>query len=637
MNVFGLKNAVPNRLAAIMLVSLLTTNSAWAKFYNTGIYTPVTSAKFGQTISVNASIKSDTDVENVHVSIALHKISETGVIGTDSLYVQAFENQSFLANKAIGFKLSYLVADYVPTGNYAVVLKAGSTVGSGNYLTAKGTTGNYLIALEGKPMPTGPVAGVTFYNTAVYIPNPLVNAGASITIKNGIKATKDVPFTNVRLEIHKVLENGAIDPAVVFKHEINGVGFIANQGVSYTMSYAIPESAPSGKYVFNAFVVDSLFGTVYFKLNSISDKTSFTVKGNEVILPAFTRGINIMDMGMGGNRGTFDTHYTAPKLVGLQSLATAGMENVRISFKWERAQPVIGGDLDAVYMNRLIKILKDSKTANMKVILDMHNYARYVTAEGVTLTFGAVNGPTHAQYADAWSKIATYIKSDPEAYSALLAYDIMNEPYGIPSVNGLTPQKVWEGYAQVAVDAIRATGDNALIHVEGYSYSSATQFAKLHPLPFITDAQNNIVYHAHVYFDNDTSGSYKLTFEEETIQAKKQGHASVGARGVSRVKSFTDYCKLQKIKCFIGEFGWPNTYAVGAQAAADWNVAGEEILTFMDQERLPATMWATGTWLNEKDNLLNVYRIPGYSTRTFEAFSQAEVLERHLGRPEENQ
>lgn len=149
-----------------------------------------------------------------------------------------------------------------------------------------------------------------------------------------------------------------------------------------------------------------------------------------------------------------------------KALKGRGLQVVRLPFKWERAQRSLGGPLDAGYMGLIVQMLKDTKTAGMLAILDMHNYARY-KSNGVYGIIGQSNGPTTAHYADVWKKISAHIKAVPDAHNALYAYDIMNEPHDIPGAGGLSGAKIWEKYAQVAVDAIRSNGDKKMIHIEG--------------------------------------------------------------------------------------------------------------------------------------------------------------------------
>lgn len=194
-------------------------------------------------------------------------------------------------------------------------------------------------------------------------------------------------------------------------------------------------------------------------------------------------------------------------------------------------------------------------------------------------------------------------------------------------ITGVSPQAAWETYSQAAVTAIRAANDNTLLSIQGYAYSSAKDWATNHPTKWITDSANNHMYDAHLYFDDDGSGTYSNTFATETTNATGQGYASVSARTVARVKVFTDWVTAQNTKGFIGEYGWPNSDVAGASDAASWNTVGDDLLTHLDSVNMGATMWATGSWLSPTDNKLNAYVLG-----TFQALSQSTILENHLGK-----
>lgn len=347
----------------------------------------------------------------------------------------------------------------------------------------------------------------------------------------------------------------------------------------------------------------------------------------------FFRGINVMDLGIADNAvpGIYGTNYTKPSYAAMKALKDRGLTVLRMPFKWERVQRQLGGALDTAYLNLILEMLRDADTAQIKIILDMHNYGRYKIG-GVTQTvFGQSNGPTLEQYADVWRRLTQAIRSDAKAYRAVYAYDIMNEPYSFPSgVRGLTPQKLWEEYAQAAVTAIRNSGETKLIHVEGYSWASADRWPGLHPKAWIKDPLNNIMYHAHMYMDNDASGTYTISHAQETANSKAKGYASIAARAIARVKNFSDWCAVNKVPCFLGEFGWPTAAKVGDSEAQLWNIEGEKVYQFMDSVKMGGTMWATGTWLGPAGNILNAYVLPS-SSRTFQPLSQAPVLEKYLG------
>jgi hypothetical protein len=100
----------------------------------------------------------------------------------------------------------------------------------------------------------------------------------------------------------------------------------------------------------------------------------------------------------------------------------------------------------------------------------------------------------------------------------------MNEPVGMPSVNGATPAQVWEQASQGAVNAIRGNGDSKLVMVPGYQWSAAINYPTQHPRAWISDPSNNFRYEAHQYFDRDSSGTYSYSYAAELADAQARGY-----------------------------------------------------------------------------------------------------------------
>jgi hypothetical protein len=86
--------------------------------------------------------------------------------------------------------------------------------------------------------------------------------------------------------------------------------------------------------------------------------------------------------------------------------------------------------------------------------------------------------------------------------------------------------QVWERASQVAVDAIRATGDRTSVSAAGYLWSGASSFAQQHPRAWIRDPLGAVRYEAHHYFDRDHSGTYVHTYAEEVADAAAGGFSA---------------------------------------------------------------------------------------------------------------
>jgi endoglucanase len=93
----------------------------------------------------------------------------------------------------------------------------------------------------------------------------------------------------------------------------------------------------------------------------------------------------------------------------------------RLPFGWQYMQPTIGGDLSSSFLQQYDALVQAALSQLNKpyVILDLHNYARL---NGAIVGQG---GPTNAQFADFWSKLAAKYANQPN-----VMFGVMNEPHG---------------------------------------------------------------------------------------------------------------------------------------------------------------------------------------------------------------
>ena len=279
-----------------------------------------------------------------------------------------------------------------------------------------------------------------------------------------------------------------------------------------------------------------------------------------------TIGLNIAGGEFGGTAGTHNREYHYPTLAELQFYKSHGVDLIRVPFRWERVQEALDGPLDLAGDLALIKqVLVNAAALGMDVILDNHNYGRY---KGVAL--GAAGGPTAAQFADFWQKMAAELKD----YPALLGYDLMNEPHGMPT------STIWKESAQAATDAIRAVDMDRIIYVEGTGWSGAHSWLKFNSDLIINDPANKIVYQAHQYFDDDNSGTYNETYDGENAYPMV---------GVDRLEPFVEWLKANNLKGMIGEFGVPSN-------DPRWLEVQKNTLDYMQANGLDGTAWGGGTW-----------------------------------------
>jgi Ca2+-binding RTX toxin-like protein len=186
------------------------------------------------------------------------------------------------------------------------------------------------------------------------------------------------------------------------------------------------------------------------------------------------------------------------------------------------------------------------------------------------VAIGAAGGPTPAQFADFWKKMAVQFKD----YPALVGYDLMNEPHGMPVAG------VWKAAAQAATDAIRTVDMDNVIYIEGEGWSGAHSWMKYNSGLIINDPANKIVYQAHQYFDDNNSGTYDETYEGENAYAMV---------GVDRLKGFVDWLKANNLKGMIGETGVPSS-------DPRWLEVMKNALDYMKANDLDVTLWGGGTW-----------------------------------------
>ena len=267
-----------------------------------------------------------------------------------------------------------------------------------------------------------------------------------------------------------------------------------------------------------------------------------------------------------GKGSTYGYDYKYPTFKDLSFYAEKGLTLVRLPVKWERLQPDQGGKLDEAELGRLKLFLDNAAKAGVEVIVDVHNFGRY---DGKAIGSAALPVAT---FADFWAKLAGAIGHK----SAVYGYDLMNEPHGMPT------KTAWPEAAQAATDAIRALGDTHTIFVEGEHWAGASNWAAENPYLDVKDPLDNIVYEAHVYFDNDGSGIYDGTYDQE------KATADIGSR---RLKSFIGWLQQKDAKGFIGEFGAPSD-------DPRWQVVLDNFLTTMRDNNLSGTYWGAGAWFN---------------------------------------
>jgi endoglucanase len=268
--------------------------------------------------------------------------------------------------------------------------------------------------------------------------------------------------------------------------------------------------------------------------------------------------------------GVFDTDYTYPKTASLDYFFAKGLNSIRLPFKWERVQRTLNGELDATELARLNATVDYiTRTKGGFAVLDVHNYARYGQA-----LIGSAEVPDSA-FADFWKKLSLVFKDNNK-----VQFGLMNEPYGLPT-------EQWLRSANAAIAAIRSAGAKNLIYVPGVAWSGAHSWmlnwygtSNSVVMKGVVDPENNFAIEVHQYFDTDSSGQ-STTCMSETI-------------GVERATEFTNWCKQNHLKAYLGEF------ASGANPTCA--TAVDKLLKYMEENSdvwVGWAWWAAGPWWGE--------------------------------------
>jgi endoglucanase len=307
-------------------------------------------------------------------------------------------------------------------------------------------------------------------------------------------------------------------------------------------------------------------------------------------------GVNIAG-GDFGDRvpGIYGQDYIYPARPTIDYYAAKGMNIFRLPVLWERLQHDLDKDLDETEMKRIDAVVSYVTSKGIKVIIDVHNYAKYSGA-----VIGSPGLPPSA-LGELWRQIALQYKQND-----LVVFGLMNEPTGLPT-------ETWLQAANDAIAKIRQVGARNLILVPGNGWSSARDWmSRKYGTPNseamlnIVDPADNYVFDVHQYFDFDFTGTH------DDCQS-----AEIGIRSLA---PFTQWARDNRKRGFLGEFG------AGANATCLENL--DRVLQFLAANNdvwLGWTFWAAGTWW-PKDYYTNVEPIDGKDR------PQMLVLEKYLNK-----
>lgn len=658
-----------------------------ATLRNAGVHVGPTEAKVGQTITFKNSVLGAAAVKNATLQMEVREVLTSGSISSVALYTKKYTGQNFAKDEKRLYTVTYVVPATAKTGKYTYVIKALSGDGKTTYFNIAQKVAPYVVSIIGassapSPTPTAtpspspsPVVDST-YLRGINIMDLGMGGGVlpgkynynytrpSLT---NLKHLKSRGFQVVRFPFNweriQPKLNGPLDQAYL-GHLIGMVKDADSAGLK-----AIIDFHNYGRYHHVQSNGEKIATIIGDTLAPVGPTTTQYTDAWRKIAAAFRadakayKAVYAYDL-MNEPHDLADVHaplakkatiasfesslegFTKSTNIASQSRVT---RNGQMSMKL--SVPVVKSDKPVIYKATLAnvgsKILKaNGNVIQVKGFVPKTNEGTAIVRFYLISTKGVMTlTPSEVMRKDRSFALNIFVpQAGFENLSKLQMEIIVNKTEGKNSEQvffideiaqgtakeTLRAKDVWVKFAQAAVDGIRADGDKKLIMVEGYQWASAAAWTKHHPTKFIKDSANNLMYHAHLYLDYYTSGHYELPFAQETALAKSAGHASVGAQGVARAKVFGNWCAKEKVRCFIGEYGWPNSDKVGVSEARQWDEAGEMLLKYLDSVKMGATLWGTASWLSPTDNILNAYQLER-GTRPFLPLSQSLIVEKHLG------
>ena len=271
--------------------------------------------------------------------------------------------------------------------------------------------------------------------------------------------------------------------------------------------------------------------------------------------------------------GEVNKDYFYPTTADLDYWASKELRLLRVPFKWERIQHEPFGPLTEAEVNVMKQMLQEAHKRGLQIILDLHNYGRRKVGEQ-TYILGDSELPLEA-LGDFWKRLVTELKGYE---SSIYGYGLMNEPHD------MLEHTPWVKIAQACIFDIRSVDTVTTIIVGGNHWSSAERWLLVSDeLRYLYDPSDNLLFEAHCYFDEDASGVYRRSYDEE------KAHPYVG---IERLRPFVQWLKANNLRGFVGEYGIPAT-------DNRWAVCLEHMLAYMQEQGVNGTYWAAGArWNN---------------------------------------
>ena len=282
--------------------------------------------------------------------------------------------------------------------------------------------------------------------------------------------------------------------------------------------------------------------------------------------------------------GQFGIDYHYPTTRELDYWKSKGLTLIRLPFKWERIQRELYGELNREEIDYIKYLLDEAESRDMKILIDMHNYGRRKD-NGKDRIIGDSVSIDH--FASVWKQIAGELKE----HSALYGYGLINEPHD------MLDSVPWFKIAQAAIKEIRKVDFKTAIVVGGNHWSSAARWQEVSDdLKHLHDPSDNLIFEGHCYFDEDGSGIYRRSYDEE------KAYPTIG---IDRTRPFVEWLKTNNLRGFIGEYGVPGD-------DERWLVCLDNFLDYLSKENINGTYWAAGAQWNKY--ILSIHPDDNYQT-----------------------
>ncbi len=275
--------------------------------------------------------------------------------------------------------------------------------------------------------------------------------------------------------------------------------------------------------------------------------------------------------------GIYNEHYAYPTEEELAYFQQKGFKIITIPFRWERIQKSLSSDLDFGEIGEIRKVVAWAARRDISVILSMHNAGRY-RKNGIDYIVGGY-AVSRNDFSNVWNKLANAFSGYPNIYG----FDIMAEPHDMQAFD-------WFTTAQLAILAIREADRRNAIIISGNNYAASESWLEYSDqLKNLKDPQDKIIYKAHCFFDNDFTGKYLFSYD--------QNQANDSA-GILRVMPFVQWLKQNNKRGIVGQFGVPDT-------DQRWLLVMEKFLSFLKNNGISAQYCSSGSRLSS--NPVSVY------------------------------